>query len=72
VFTVKYQNGHLEKHVPPSRVQPLSSAHVKNDYVRGDRVRANWHSCGTWCLGRVNRLPNSTLTLTATLNLTLT
>lgn len=53
VFTVKYQNGHLEKHVPPSRVQPLSSAHVKNDYVRGDRVRANWHSCGTWCLGRV-------------------
>ena len=47
------QNGHLEKHVPPSRVQPLSSAHVKNDYVRGDRVRANWHSCGTWCLGRV-------------------
>ena len=39
--------------MPPSRVQPLSSAHVKNDYVRGDRVRANWHSCGTWCLGRV-------------------
>ena len=39
--------------MPPSRVQPLSSAHIKNDYVRGDRVRANWHSCGTWCLGRV-------------------
>jgi len=53
VFTVKYQNGHLEKHVPPSRVQPLSSAHIKSDYVRGDRVRANWQSCGTWCLGRI-------------------
>ena len=40
--------------VPPSRVQPMSSAHIKCDYVRGDRVRANWQSCGTWCLGRIS------------------
>lgn len=53
VFTVKYQNGHLEKHVPPSRVQPMNSSHIKCDYVRGDRVLANWQSCGTWCLGRI-------------------
>ena len=53
VFTVKYQNGHLEKHVPPSRVQPMNSSHVKSDYLRGDRVLANWQSCGTWCLGRI-------------------
>ena len=46
VFTLKYENGHLEKHVPPSRIHPLSSAHVKADYVRGDRVRANWQG---WC-----------------------
>ena len=39
--------------MPPSRVQPLSSAHIKSDYLRGDRVRANWQSCGTWCLGRI-------------------
>ena len=26
---------------------------MKSDYVRGDRVRANWQSCGTWCYGRV-------------------
>mmetsp|Transcript_63197 Transcript_63197/g.105139 ORF Transcript_63197/g.105139 Transcript_63197/m.105139 type:complete len:475 (+) Transcript_63197:101-1525(+) len=53
VFTIKYENGHLEKHVPPSRVQPMSSGHIKSDYVRGERVRANWQSCGTWCLGRI-------------------
>uniref|UniRef100_A0A7S0J618 EF-hand domain-containing protein n=1 Tax=Calcidiscus leptoporus TaxID=127549 RepID=A0A7S0J618_9EUKA len=53
VFTIKYENSHLEKHVPPSRVQPLSSGHVKTDYVLGERVRANWQSCGTWCLGRI-------------------
>jgi len=53
VFTIKYENGHLEKHVPPSRVQPMSSGHLKSDYVRGERVRANWQSCGTWCLGRI-------------------
>jgi len=29
VFTIKYENGHLEKHVPPSRVQPLSTGHIK-------------------------------------------
>ena len=49
VFTLKYENGHLEKHVPPSRIHPLSSAHVKADYVRGDRVRANWQG---WCARR--------------------
>jgi len=53
VFTIKYENGHLEKHVPPSRVQPMSSGHIKCDYRRGERVRANWQSCGTWCLGRI-------------------
>ncbi|KAL1519569.1 hypothetical protein AB1Y20_023083 [Prymnesium parvum] len=53
VFTIKYENGHLEKHVPPSRVQPMSTGHIKSDYVRGERVRANWQSCGTWCLGRI-------------------
>lgn len=53
VFTLKYENGHLEKHVPPSRVQPMSTGHIKNDYVHGERVRANWQSCGTWCLGRI-------------------
>ena len=53
VFTLKYENGHLEKHVPPSRVQPMSTGHLKNDYVHGERVRANWQSCGTWCLGRI-------------------
>uniref|UniRef100_A0A7S4EYY5 EF-hand domain-containing protein n=1 Tax=Chrysotila carterae TaxID=13221 RepID=A0A7S4EYY5_CHRCT len=53
VFTIKYDVGLLEKHVPPSRVQPLGSGHIKSDYVRGDRVRANWQSCGTWCLGRI-------------------
>jgi len=53
VFTIKYENGHLEKHVPPSRVQPLSTGHIKGDYVHGERVRANWQSCGTWCLGRI-------------------
>ena len=47
VFTIKYENGHLEKHVPPSRVQPMSTGHLKNDYVHGERVRANWQSCGT-------------------------
>jgi len=54
VFTIKYENGHLEKHVPPSRVQPMSTGHIKSDYVRGERVRANWQSCGTWCLGRIS------------------
>ncbi|KOO33825.1 calmodulin-like myosin-light chain [Chrysochromulina tobinii] len=53
VFTIKYENGHLEKHVPPSRVQPMSTGHIKQDYVHGERVRANWQSCGTWCLGRI-------------------
>ena len=53
VFTIKYENGHLEKHVPPSRVQPMSTGHIKSDYVHGERVRANWQSCGTWCLGRI-------------------
>ena len=53
VQTIKYENGHLEKHVPPSRVQPLSTGHIKGDYVHGERVRANWQSCGTWCLGRI-------------------
>ena len=53
VFTIKYENGHLEKHVPPSRVQPMSTGHIKCDYVHGERVRANWQSCGTWCLGRI-------------------
>ena len=53
VFTIKYENGHLEKHVPPSRVQPMSTGHIKVDYVHGQRVRANWQSCGTWCLGRI-------------------
>ena len=53
VFTLKYENGHLEKHVPPSRVQPMSTGHIKNDYLHGERVRANWQSCGTWCLGRI-------------------
>jgi len=53
VFTIKYENGHLEKHVPPSRVQPLSTGHIKCDYMHGERVRANWQSCGTWCLGRI-------------------
>ena len=53
VFTLKYENGHLEKHVPPSRVQPLSTGHIKCDYLHGERVRANWQSCGTWCLGRI-------------------
>ena len=33
VFTIKYENGHLEKHVPPSRVQPMSTGHIKSDYV---------------------------------------
>merc|ERR1712070_587368 len=42
-----------EKHVPPSRVQPMSTGHIKSDYVHGERVRANWQSCGTWCLGRI-------------------
>lgn len=51
--TIKYENGHLEKHVPPSRVQPMSTGHIKQDYVHGERVRANWQSCGTWCLGRI-------------------
>ena len=49
----RYENGHLEKHVPPSRVQPMSTGHLKTDYVVGERVRANWQSCGTWCLGRI-------------------
>lgn len=51
--TLKYENGHLEKHVPPSRIQPMSTGHIKADYVHGERVRANWQSCGTWCLGRI-------------------
>jgi len=54
VFTVKYDNGHLEKHVPPSRVQPVSQGNVKSDYASGERVRANWQGCGTWCLGRIS------------------
>ncbi|KAL3901097.1 MAG: hypothetical protein SGPRY_012335, partial [Prymnesium sp.] len=54
VFTIKYENGHLEKHVPPSRVQAMSTGHFKADYMRGERVRANWQSCGTWCLGRIS------------------
>jgi len=53
VFTIKFEHGHLEKHVPPSRVQPMSTGHIKCDYVHGERVRANWQSCGTWCLGRI-------------------
>lgn len=53
VFTIKYENNQLEKHVPPSRVLPLSDRHIKTDYMRGERVRANWQSCGTWCLGRI-------------------
>ena len=53
VITIKYDNGQLEKHVPPSRVQPMSSSHVRTAYARGERVRANWGGCGTWCLGRV-------------------
>ena len=40
--------------MPPSRVQPLSTGHIKADYVHGERVRANWQSCGTWCLGRIS------------------
>ena len=39
--------------MPPSRVQPMSTGHIKSDYVHGERVRANWQSCGTWCLGRI-------------------
>merc|ERR1712087_1051238 len=35
------------------RAQPMSTGHIKSDYVRGERVRANWQSCGTWCLGRI-------------------
>ena len=32
----------------------MSTGHIKADYVRGERVRANWQSCGTWCLGRIS------------------
>ena len=32
----------------------MSTGHIKGDYVRGERVRANWQSCGTWCLGRIS------------------
>lgn len=31
----------------------MSTGHIKSDYVHGERVRANWQSCGTWCLGRI-------------------
>ena len=31
----------------------MSTGHIKNDYLHGERVRANWQSCGTWCLGRI-------------------
>ena len=31
----------------------MSTGHIKADYVHGERVRANWQSCGTWCLGRI-------------------
>jgi len=48
-------DGHLAKHVPPLRVQPVSQqGHVKSDYASGERVRANWQGCGTWCLGRIS------------------
>merc|ERR1712196_565694 len=50
----KFENGYLEKHVPPSCVQPMSTGHIRSDYVHGERVRANWQSCGTWCLGRIS------------------
>lgn len=51
VFTIKYDNRYLEKHVPPSRVRSMS--HIQSKYASGERVRANWQGCGTWVLGRI-------------------
>jgi hypothetical protein len=53
VFTIMYDNRCLEKHVPPSRVRPMSQWRIKSNYVNGQRVRANWQGCGTWVLGRI-------------------
>mgnify|MGYP003685413821 CR=1 FL=1 len=53
VFTIKYDNQHLEKHVRPSRVRPIKHRQLKLDYTSGERVRANWRGCGMWCLGRI-------------------
>lgn len=53
VFTIKYDNRYLEKHVPPSRVRPMSQWRIKSNYASGERVRANWQGCGTWVLGRI-------------------
>jgi hypothetical protein len=53
VFTIKYENRYLEKHVPPSRVRPMSQWRIKSNYASGERVRANWQGCGTWVLGRI-------------------
>ena len=52
VFTLKYENGHLEKHVPPRASTRSRARTSRADYVRGDRVRANWQG---WCAPAARR-----------------
>lgn len=44
----------LANSIPPrSVVYSCFPNPYRCDYMHGERVRANWQSCGTWCLGRI-------------------